>query len=94
MSNEQLGLFIKIALGLFAGIVVAYYFLTKVMNKKNTKYNASLVEGTRNTKYSMEIFYQKAYITYVQFPFLRRYVLKLRRRLEIINLEDEYVARK
>ena len=94
MSNEQLGLFIKIALGLFAGIVVAYYFLTKVMNKKNTKYNASLVEGTRNTKYSMEIFYQKAYITYVQFPFLRRYVLKLRRRLEIINLEDEYVTRK
>ena len=42
----------------------------------------------------MEIFYQKAYIYLVQIPVLRRYTLKLRRRLEIINLEDEYLTRK
>ena len=42
----------------------------------------------------MEIFYQKAYIYLVQIPVFRRYTLKLRRRLEIINLEDEYLTRK
>ena len=42
----------------------------------------------------MEIFYQKAYIYFVQIPVLRRYTLKIRRRLEIINLEDEYLTRK
>ena len=53
-----------------------------------------MVEGTKHSKYSMEIFYQKAYIYYVQIPVLRRYTLKIRRRLEIINLEDEYLTRK
>jgi hypothetical protein len=42
----------------------------------------------------MEVFYQKFYVYIVKIPFLRRYALKLRRRLEIINLEDEYVTRK
>ena len=68
--------------------------LSKFVNKKNTKFVASLVEGTKNSKFSMEIFYQKAYIYLVQIPVLRRYTLKLRRRLEIINLEDEYLTRK
>ena len=34
------------------------------------------------------------YITYVRIPFLKRYILKLRRRLEIINIDDEYNTRK
>ena len=42
----------------------------------------------------MDVFYQKFYIKCVNLPFLRRYTLKLRRRLEIINLEDEYITRK
>ena len=41
----------------------------------------------------MEVFYQKFYIQCTKLPFLRRYALKLRRRLEIINLEDEFVTR-
>lgn len=37
--------------------------------------------------------YQKIYLILVRIPFLRRYILKIRRRLEIINLEDEYLTR-
>ena len=94
MTPQTIGLFIKVVLGLFAGIIVAYLIVSKFVNKKNTKYVASLVEGTKNTKYSFEIFYQKAYIFFVQIPVFRRYVLKIRRRLEIINLEDEYLTRR
>ena len=94
MSKDTILLFIKIFGGLFAVIVVAYIILNKFMNKKSTKYVASLVEGTKSSKYSMEIFYQKLYVFLVQIPFFRRYVLKIRRRLEIINLEDEYATRK
>ncbi len=81
-------------LAIFALIVVAYMILRKKMMGKNTKYIAQLTEGTKENSFSMEVFYQKFYIQIVRIPFFRRYALKLRRRLEIINLEDEYLTRK
>ena len=78
----------------FALIVMIYMSLRKKMMGKNTRYIAQLTEGTKESAFSMEIFYQKFYITVVKIPFLRRYALKLRRRLEIINLEDEFLTRK
>lgn len=81
-------------LGLFVVIAVAYYILYKKMQTKETRYVAQLVEGTKESSFSMEIFYQKFYIKCAKIPFIRRYALKLRRRLEIINLEDEYITRK
>ncbi len=79
---------------LFAVIVIVYLQLRKKMMGKNTKYVAQLTEGTKTSAFSMEIFYQKFYIQITRIPFLKRYALKLRRRLEIINLEDEYITRK
>ena len=38
--------------------------------------------------------YQKIYITFSKIPFLKSYLLKLRRRLEIINVDDEYATRR
>ena len=93
MSNEMLKYLIFGSLGLFVIIVIAFLIINKI-NKKNTKYIASLVEGTKVKKHSMEITYQKLYVKFVEIPFLRRYVLKVRRRLEIINLGDEYKTRK
>ena len=89
-----MGLFIGIVGGLFAILVLAYVIVSKKANNKNTKYVRQLVEGTKKSSFSMDIFYQKFYIRCVNLPFLRRYTLKLRRRLEIINLEDEYITRK
>ena len=80
--------------GLFAVVVLVYLLLGNKLKSKETRYVASLVEGTKSNNFSMEVFYQKFYIKCVKIPFLRRYILKLRRRLEIINLEDEYLTRK
>src|SRR5699024_6176493 len=38
--------------------------------------------------------FQKLYIYYLKTPFLKKYLLKVRRRLEIINVDDEYLTRK
>ena len=78
----------------FVIIVLIYIGLSKKMQTKETRYVRQLVEGTQNQLFNMDIFFQKFYITCYKNPILRRYTLKLRRRLEIINLEDEYLTRK
>ncbi len=93
-STDMLKYLIFGTLGLFAVIAIAYYIIYKKMQNKTTKYVAQLVEGTKESSFSMEVFYQKFYIKCAKIPFIRRYALKLRRRLEIINLEDEYLTRK
>ncbi len=68
--------------------------LNKKMKSKETKYIAQLTEGTKTSNFSSDIIYQKLYIYCTKIPFLKRYVLKIRRRIEIINLDDEYLTRK
>jgi hypothetical protein len=80
--------------GIFVFILLAYYILKSKMQNKETKYIAQLVEGTKEERFNMEIFYQKFYVKCLKIPFVRRYSLKLRRRLEIRNLDDEYLTRK
>ena len=82
------------AVGLFVLVVLAYYILSKKMQKSEYKKIQRLQEGTRENKFSAEILFQKLYLTYIKIPFIRRYVLKIRRRLEIINVDDEYATRK
>lgn len=90
--DNQLLIYILIGAGvLFAGIVIAYILLQK--NNKETKYIRQLQKGTKSSNFSVEVLYQKLYIFYLRTPFLKRYLLKLRRRLEIINIEDEYLTR-
>lgn len=94
MSNQILYVIIGIAVVLFAGIIVAYVILNKKMSKSEYRRIQKLQQGTKEKKFSLEILLQKLYVTYVRTPGLKRYILKLRRRLEIINLEDEYNTRK
>ena len=82
------------AVGLFILVVLAYYILAKKMQKSEYKRIQRLQEGTRENKFSAEILFQKLYLTYIKIPFIKRYVLKIRRRLEIINVDDEYATRK
>ena len=93
MSNDVLVYLIAGIGALFAIIVIAYIIVSKKAENKNTKYVKQLVEGTRNASFSIEVFYQKFYIYCSRLPFIKRYTLKLRRRLEIINLEDEFITR-
>ena len=92
MSNEILFLMMGISGGIFVVIIIIYYILSKKMQKSEYKQIQKLQQGTKAKSFSTEILFQKLYMTYIKIPFLKRYILKLRRRLEIINVEDEYVC--
>lgn len=90
--NNQILMYLMIGVGiLFGMIVVAYLLLQK--RSKEEKYIRQLQEGTKASKFSSEVMYQKLYIFYLKTPFIKRYLMKLRRRLEIINIDDEYLTR-
>ena len=79
---------------LFLIIVIAYIILSKKMQKSEYKKIQKLQQGTKQNKFSMEVLFQKLYLTYTKIPVIKRYALKIRRRLEIINIDDEYSTRK
>lgn len=78
----------------FVIIILFYVFLSKKMQTSEYKKIQRLQQGTKEKKYSSEILFQKLYLTYIRIPFIKRYALKIRRRLEIINIDDEYNTRK
>lgn len=80
--------------GLFVIIVMAYIMLSKKMKSSDAMQIKQLRKGTQESKFSLEILYQKLYVIYIKLAFLKRYVFKIRRRLEIINIDDEYLTRK
>ena len=88
MSNNMLLYVIYAVGGIFVFIVIAFLILNKRMDKSDYRKIKKLRQGTESNKFSTEIMYQKLYITYSKIPFLKGYILKLRRRLEIINVDD------
>ncbi len=82
------------AIALFLVIVIIYLMLRKKMNSAEMREIQKLRQGTSEKKYTKEVLYQKLYLVYKKIPFIKRYLLKLRRRLEIINIDDEYLIRK
>ena len=79
---------------LFAGIIIAYFMLRKKMNNSEYRKIQELRHGTERRTFSTEILYQKLYITFSRIPYIKTYLLKLRRRLEILNVDDEYATRR
>jgi len=91
---------IEILKKIFIGAIVAFVALiafaislSKKAKKKNSQF-VQQVEDSRIGFFNMEIVYQKFYIKASKIPLMRRYVFKIRRRLEVINIEDEYLTRK
>ena len=79
---------------LFTLIIGVYLVLAKKMGKSEYRQMKKLQEGTKADSFSMEILYQRLYLTYIKTPFIKRYIYKLRRRLEILNIDDEYTTRR
>ena len=94
MSNNMLLYVIYGVGGIFAFIVIAFLVLNKQMGKSDYQKIKKLRKGTESNKFSADIMYQKLYITYSRLPFIKNYILKLRRRLEILNVDDEYATRR
>ena len=63
------------------------------MQNKDVMRIEQLRKGTETKGFSMEVFYQKLYVRFLKTPFLKRYLLKIRRRIEINNLDDEFITR-
>ncbi len=93
MSNQILYILMGVSGGLFILIVVAYAILRRG-NRDDLKQIRQLREGTKSNKYSMDVIYQKLYNFYTSVPIFKRYVLKIRRKLEVIHIQDEYKTRK
>ncbi|MCI8411181.1 MAG: hypothetical protein HFJ40_01780 [Clostridia bacterium] len=94
MSNNLIYYIMGGAAGAFVLIVIAYVILSKNMQKSEYRKIQKLQQGTKEKKFSTEVLFQKLYLTYIKIPFIKRYALKLRRRLEIVNIDDEYNTRK
>lgn len=94
MSTQTLLYVIYGTLGIFAVVVIAYIVISKMMKKSEYQKIKQLKQGTESNKFSLEVLYQKLYITYSRMPFIKGYILKLRRKLEIIDVEDEYATRR
>ena len=94
MSNQVIFYIMGISGGLFVLILIAYFIMRSTLNRSDIKRIQQLREGTKQKKFTSDILYQKLYIYFIKIPFLNRYVRKLRRRLEIINVDDEYLTRR
>ena len=94
MSTQMLKYIMIITVILFVGIIIAYFILRKIMGKSEYAKMKKLQEGTKAEGFSSDIMFQKIYIRLIRTPFLKRYLFKLRRRLEIVNIDDEYTTRK
>ena len=94
MSNQVIFIIMGVSVALMVVIGIAYYIMNKKMQKSEYKKIQNLQRGTKASAFSSEIMYQKLYIIFSRVPFAKRYVLKLRRRLEILNIDDEYITRR
>ena len=95
MLTTEMLKYIMIGTGaVFAIVIVIYLILVKKMGKSEYRQMKKLQEGTKADTFSMDILYQKLYLSYMKTPFIKRYLYKLRRRLEILNIDDEYTTRK
>ena len=94
MSNQIIYIMMGGSAGLFVLIILAYYIMSKKMQKSEYKQIQKLQKGTKTSTFSAEVIYQKLYLIYSRTPFIKRYILKLRRKLEIINIQDEYATRR
>ena len=94
MDNQMIYYIMGGAGAAFVIIILIYVILSKKMQTSEYKRIQRLQQGTKQKSFSTEILFQKLYLTYIKIPFIKRYVLKIRRRLEIINIDDEYNTRK
>ncbi len=94
MSNDIMLYGLIGVAGLFLMVIIAYVIIMKRMNHSDVKQAMALKAGVETKSFSADILYQKLYMIYIKIPGLKRYLIKLRRRLEIINIEDEYITRR
>lgn len=85
--------FILIPFALFA-LILAIFLLRQRKNKSNqSAVLQKMMSSGSSSKMSKAAFYQKVYLALAPLPVIRRYVFKIRRRLELLSNDDEYTVR-
>ena len=74
-------------------VIIMYMIIRKKRQNSDVVRIENLRKGTEQRSFSWDVFYQKLYIRYMHLPFIKTYLLKIRRRLEINNLDDEFTTR-
>lgn len=91
--NSTLLIFIVIVAVAFAAVIIMYLILKKRSQNSDVARIENLRKGTEQKTFSSDVLYQKLYVRYLKIPFIKMYLLKIRRRLEINNLDDEFTTR-
>lgn len=86
-------IFFAVVIAAFVGIIAMFMIVKKKSQSADVIRIENLRRGTEQKDFSMDVVYQKLYIRYLKTPFLKTYLLKIRRRLEINNIDDEYRTR-
>ena len=76
----------------FVILLVVFALRRKSMSKSQSAVLQRLISSESSK--SSDAFYQKMYNKLIAIPFINRYVYKIRRRLELINNDDEYLVRR
>ena len=93
-ANNNFLLILLIIVGVaFAAVIIMYMIIRKKRQNSDVVRIENLRKGTEQRSFSWDVFYQKLYIRYMHLPFIKTYLLKIRRRLEINNLDDEFTTR-
>lgn len=92
-NNNFLLIFLVIIGVAFAAVIIMYMIIRKKRQNSDVVRIENLRKGTEQRSFSWDVFYQKLYIRYMHLPFIKTYLLKIRRRLEINNLDDEFTTR-
>lgn len=92
-NNNFLLIFLVIVGIAFAAVIIMYMIIRKKRQNSDVVRIENLRKGTEQRSFSWDVFYQKLYIRYMHLLFIKTYLLKIRRRLEINNLDDEFTTR-
>lgn len=91
MDPKILLLFVGVCFGGFLIILMIFLLRRKQMAASQSAVLQRMManEGSKSTA----AFYQKMYNKLIAIPFINRYIFKIRRRLELVNDDDEYLIR-
>ena len=87
-------LFVGLPFVLFFIILIAFFALQKKRQGSQSAVLNRMLKSADAKTGGADAFYQKIYNKIDRVPFINRYLRKIRRRLELINQDDEYTIRK
>lgn len=91
----MLPILIGICVFALLAMVLIYVRLQRKMQEGGKAYEIEkMLSSTKQKGFSMEVFYQKAYLMLAKLPYVSRYLFKIRKRLEILHNNDEFAVRK